>query len=227
MRHMPKTNASVARELARLSTDCSFLLTHLVRQNDGRSDQKAKGILESILSLGRKPAKPLLKCSSIGWYSSASGSLIYNPESGKFDSNWNSKAVCFTESTLAGLRAHRDVFCVKYGIAFDRDWLFKKGANPCLNIRESLFRFPVTVKDEWYERRIYNFMPPQLIPFINVIHDSFDATHEREWRLASDLFFTYSEVMFIFCCESDFSLFSRIQVNGKPVLFDLAWLDRV
>ena len=114
---MPKTNADVARELARLSSDCSFLLTHLVRQNDGRSDKEAKSILASILSIGRKPSRPLLKCSNVGWYSSASGSLIYNPESGKLDNNWDTKAVCFTESTLAGLRAHRDVFCVKYGVA--------------------------------------------------------------------------------------------------------------
>jgi hypothetical protein len=28
---MPQTNAEIARELAKLSADCSFLLTHLIR----------------------------------------------------------------------------------------------------------------------------------------------------------------------------------------------------
>jgi hypothetical protein len=224
---VPKTTAETARELARLSSDCSFLLTHLVRQNDGRSDEKARSILESILNVRKKAATPCLRSSSIGWYSLASGALIYNPTSGKLDADCESKAICFTESTLSGLRAHRDVFSVKYGVAFDRDWLFKKGANPCLNIRESLFREEIYLSGERYPRHTFNFIPAQLTPFINVIHDSFDATHEREWRYAGDLPFKYSDVMFVFCRAADFSLFSRIQCEGKPVLFDLGWLDRI
>lgn len=43
---MPQTNADKAKELAKNSSDCSFLLTHLIRQNDGRSDGDARLILE-------------------------------------------------------------------------------------------------------------------------------------------------------------------------------------
>lgn len=39
---MPKTNAETAWELARLSSDCSLLLTHLVRQNDRKSEHQAR-----------------------------------------------------------------------------------------------------------------------------------------------------------------------------------------
>jgi hypothetical protein len=41
------------RELARLSTDCSFLLTHMVRQNGDpqKTDDEAKRDLQSILGL--------------------------------------------------------------------------------------------------------------------------------------------------------------------------------
>ena len=52
--------------------------------------------------------------------------------------------MCFTESTLEGLKAHREVFSAKYGIAFDRDYLFERGANPCINLRTSLLKASFT-----------------------------------------------------------------------------------
>ena len=223
---MPKANAEVARDLARLSSDCSFLLTHLVRQNDGRSDAEAKAITSSILSIGVAPSSPLLRASNVGWYSAA-GANIYNPVSQAFDGVANSSAVCFTESTLAGLKAHRDIFSVKYGVAFHRDWLFARGANPCINLRESLLRDSIHRSGEMYPRHVFNFIPSQLHPFVNVIHESFDATHEREWRHSGDLGFSYADLLFIFCPEVEFPTFSAVQVHGKPVIFDLAWLDHV
>lgn len=222
---MPKANADVARELARLSTDCSFLLTHLVRQNDGRSDREAATILRKILALEADDS-PRLKASRVGWYSAAPA-RIYDPISGEFDDASCPEAVCFTESTLTGMRAHRDVFGSKYGLAFDRDWLFEAGANPCLNIRESILKQKFTREGELYSRSVYNFIPSQLHPYINIIHESFDATHEREWRHAGDLFFEYGDLRFIFCPEAEFATFAAAQVNGLPCLFDLAWLDRV
>jgi hypothetical protein len=82
---------------------------------------------------------PKLIESPVGWYSSCYPN-IFDPITSVFTAEANTKGVCFTESTLIGLRAHRDVFTVKYAIAFDRDWLFDKGANPCLNIRQELLK---------------------------------------------------------------------------------------
>ncbi|MDN3543567.1 MAG: hypothetical protein ACK4S6_07360 [Roseateles asaccharophilus] len=223
---MPKTTAEVAKELARLSSDCSFLLTHLIRQNDEKSDADAKNILSLILDLSGAPSHPLLKASSSGWYGTASPN-IFNPATRDFDGLINNKAVCFTESTLAGLKAHRDVFNAKYGVAFDRDFLFTRGANPCLNVRESLLKASFTCNGEIYPRSVFNFIPHQLHPFVNIIHESFDATHEREWRVPGDLAFTPNELLFVFCPADDFAHFASIQSVAKPVLFDLAWLDRV
>jgi hypothetical protein len=223
---MPKTNAKIARELARLSSDCSFLLTHLIRQNDGRINKESRKAIKSILDLTGDPPKPVLKASKVGWYGSVNAN-IYNPLTGQFDGRSNFKAACFTESTLSGLKAHRDVFNVNYGLAFDRDLLFDRGANPCLNIRESLLKERFLLPGERYPRAVFNFIPHQLHPFVNIIHESFDATHEREWRYAGDLTFKYKQLLFIFCPEKDFSLFSTIQLRGRPVLFDLAWLDRI
>ena len=57
---MSKASAEDARKLARLSTDCSFLLTHMIRQNSSRSDADAKGCLKAILDLGVAKPNPLL-----------------------------------------------------------------------------------------------------------------------------------------------------------------------
>lgn len=224
---MPKTTNKIARELARLSSDCSFLLTHLIRQNDGQKKENQKNVLRSILSLNKNPRKPVLKASLVGWYGAAANVNIYNPMTGKFDGKRNSSAVCFTESTLSGLKAHRDIFESQYGLAFDRDLLFERGANPCLNIRNSILKESFTLPGEKYSRSVYNFVPSQLHPFINIINESFDATHEREWRHIGDMPFKYEDVLFVFCPVKDFSTFSPVQSAGRPVLFDLAWLDRI
>lgn len=224
---MPKTNVKIARELARLSSDCSFLLTHLVRQNDGKNNTKAKDILLSILAVGKSRRKPRLDASPVGWYSVARNANVFDPETGEFDGPIDSYAVCFTESTLAGLKAHRDVFQAQYGLAFDRDFLFTCGANPCFNIRKSLLYEKITFVGERYDRKVYNFIPYHLQPFVNIINESFDATHEREWRYPGDFSFKYRDILFVFCPEKDFPDFCLIQSAGRPVLFDLDWLDRI
>ena len=92
---MAKASLNEARKLARLSSDCSVLLTHMIRQNDGRTDKESKDILRSILGISEKQPSPNLKAFPVGWYSVANAS-IYNPETGKFDGNGNLKALCFT-----------------------------------------------------------------------------------------------------------------------------------
>ena len=77
-----------------------------------------------------------------------------------------------------------------------------------------------------YDRKLFNFIPQRLSPFVNVINRAFDATHEREWRCVGDLEFTRVDVRLVFCPEADFAVFSRIQKKGTPTLFDLEWLDR-
>lgn len=223
---MPQTNAEQARELAKNSSDCSFLLTHLIRQNGGKSDGESRNALSSILDISSTPPQPKINASIVGWYGTSTPN-IYNPRTDGFVTSRNNRAVCFTESTLAGLRAHRDLFNAKYGLAFDRDDLFDKGANPCLNLSDPLLRTGIRKAGEHHSRFLYNFIPSELLPFINVINSSFDATHEREWRHVNDMLFMWSDLRFVFCPENEFYLFNAIQNNSMPCLFDLAWLDRV
>jgi hypothetical protein len=222
---MPQSTPKDARELARLSPDCSFLLTHLVRQNDGKSKKEARASLHSIL--GKDSGTPSLWPSPIGWFNICSGTNSFDPSTRKWEQANLARSVCFTESTLAGLKAHRDVFKARYGLAFDRDLVFEWGANPCLNIRKELLRTKVKTHGDQNKRYVYNFIPFALQPYVNVINESFDATHEREWRYVGELSFAYSDVMFLFCPEKDFAKFSYAQQDGIPVLFDLMWLDRI
>ncbi len=119
------------------------------------------------------------------------------------------------------------MFDSHYGVAFDRDHLFSRGANPCLNIRNDLLKQTLKVPGEGFSRSLFNFIPRPLLPFVNIIHSGFDATHEREWRVAGDLEFEATEIKFIFCPEKDFPVFAGLQSAGLPALFDLEWLDRV
>ena len=187
---MPKASADTARKLARLGSDCSFLLTHMIRQNGNPAKTDAEALATLLSILGLSPAgTPMLKGGPVaGWYAAVGGANLFDPTSGTFKTAATSRAVSFTDSTLAGLRAHRVVFDVRYGLAFDRDWLFMQGAAPCLNIREELLKGELPIlAGEKFPRKVYNFIPADLHPFINIINESFDATHEREWRRSGDL----------------------------------------
>lgn len=222
---MAKASPRDAQRLARLSPDCSFLLTHLIRQNgkEPKTDAEARRDLLSILGLVPQ-GSPLIRASLVGWYTTASAANVFRPASNDFAPRDPVSSVCFTESSLAGLRAHRAVFRAKYGLAFDRDWLYSKGANPCLNIRDEILKAEVPTSGQ--RRHVYNYIPDQLHPFVNVINVAFDATHEREWRLSGDLHFRVENLKIVFCPESAFKRVAAIQKRGRPMLFDLAWLDR-
>ena len=98
---MSKTNADEARELAKNSSYFSFLLTYLIRQNDGRSDEDGRRILELILDIYYSSPNPTLEASKVFWYgSTVDDTYIFNPVTGKLDGNIRNRSVCFSESTL-------------------------------------------------------------------------------------------------------------------------------
>jgi hypothetical protein len=233
MSEMVKATCEQQQILGKLSSDCSFLLTHLVRQNDGKNDQDAREILRSILGL-LPNTTPMLRASITGWYGAESVTpRVFSPEKpGLLEINEYDKSqlrcVCFTESTLEGLKAHCQVFNAKYGLAFDRTFLFGKGANPCLNIREELLKKEIKSAYDQYNRHVYNFVPVELHPYVNVINDTFDATHEREWRHAGDLTFSLQDVRYVFCPRAEHEDFSsRLGTISDPQFCDLESLEDV
>jgi hypothetical protein len=87
-----RTTAQTARELARLSSDCSFLLTHLVRQKRGNqhwNNSEAKERLFSILDIKRQ-SEPCLRAFPVGWYGGLPNADIFNPKNFCFDGPINS-----------------------------------------------------------------------------------------------------------------------------------------
>lgn len=225
---MPKTNQKQSRELALDSIDCSFILTHLIRQNDDKTDEQARDMLVDILDINNKCKSPKLISSDVGWYSSSSTSTcnIYNPKNNDFSGKINTKAVCFTESTLQGLKSHFKHFNAKYAISFGRSFLMKKGANPCINLINDILK-KEKIDNNGRDRHLYNYLPEEILPFVNIISEVYDSSHEREWRTVNCLEFKVSNIKFLFCPQEDFERFSVIQKNGIPVLFDSKWLDYV
>ncbi|MEN6428460.1 MAG: hypothetical protein ABFE13_24195 [Phycisphaerales bacterium] len=210
---MAKATYEQQQAIGKLSSDCSPLLTHLVRQNDGRSDADARRTLHSILGLWPETT-PKLLARHTGWYGSESVTpRVFSPEKARLlETNEYDKSqlqcVCFTESTLEGLKAHNQIFKAKYGLAFSRDFLLGKGANPCLNLREELLKKSIKSAYDQYDRHVYNFIPMVLHPYVNVINHGFDATHEREWRHVGDLTFSREDIRYVFCPRAEQEEFS-------------------
>lgn len=74
---MPKANRDQSRKLARLSSDCSFLLTHLIRNDSNEAETDDSGKLSSILRISEQKTKGILKGSPTGWYSTCTDAKIY------------------------------------------------------------------------------------------------------------------------------------------------------
>lgn len=202
-----------------------MILSHLIRDHKckDKTMMSPREILVSILDLENNAKNPVLKATKTSWYSTSSGARVFNHSEDRFETVKVPQAVCFTEATFGGLGAHRQVFEAKYGLAFDRDFLMAKGANPCINLTEIYLRARVPFPDS-KSYKVYNCLPESLRPFVNVVNERFDPTSEREWRIPHDLEFDLSDVHFIFCPKSEFSIFSRFQKKGFPILFDLDWL---
>lgn len=222
---MAKAHIRDSKRLANIAVDCWPLLTHLVRQNgpSPKSDHEARSILRAILK-PQDGGPPRLRAGTAGWYSTCSETHSFDPRTLEFKGPNLSKVVCFTESPLTGLEAHRDVFNAKYGIAFKRDHLLARGANPCLDIGDRLLKSGVITKGG-NSKCVYNFIPAALQPFVNIINDTFDATHEREWRYVGDLGFEIESVALIFCPEADFEEFAVLQRDETPIVCDLHTLE--
>ena len=84
----------------------------------------------------------------------------------------------------------------------------EEGANPCLNLREELLKKSIKSAYDQYDRHVYNFIPVELHPYVNIINHGFDATHEREWRHVGDLTFSLEDIRYVFCPRAEQEEFS-------------------
>jgi hypothetical protein len=218
---MPIATDKQCLKFGTLASDCSFIISHLIRQTNNESDKKTFDKLTSILDIKNDRRKPILK------------STLQSDKETKLPLyHVDKKVVCFTESTLTGLKAHAAVFKCKFGISFPRDYMLKNKVNPCFYMSESLM-FQGDFNDK--HKLIYNIkgIPKNLHPYIikirnpTHVHDRYNSIHEKEWRHINDFAFDIKHLFFVFAPVKFFKKLSCIQQNGLPVLFDLNWLKYI
>lgn len=124
------------------------------------------------------------------------------------------KTACFTETPLnqinqlVGPIKGRKVVLDAYGIVFLREFIVQSGGQPAIYINSydgNLFLREAV--DELFRCALNDAKPndllSRLLPFINAMHEHYDFTWEREWRVLKELKFNLSDVVCVILPESD------------------------
>ena len=108
----------------------------------------------------------------------------------------NHKAVCLTECPWTSLVTHTQQYS-SFGIGFTKEFVFSKGGGPVYYVRADMFK-----KQQWDDSVLPfvtpfwpDYVPAALKPVVSM--KKCDYTHEREWRVANDLEFDYSDIAFV------------------------------
>jgi hypothetical protein len=113
---------------------------------------------------------------------------------------------CFTEVPLPQIHLlvrkipRRQIQLEPYGLVFSREFILAQGAQPAIYInsyegntwlREAADHlFEAASKEGWQKGKLW-----RLLPFLNAMHESYDFTWEREWRVRGDLKFRPKDVI--------------------------------
>lgn len=108
----------------------------------------------------------------------------------------NSRAVCFTECPWTSLIGHTKEYS-SYGLGFTKEFIFSKGGGPAYYVRADVFNL-----QQWSDEIkpfVTPFMPEYATKEVKNASrvKKCDYTHEREWRIKSDLNFEYSDIAFV------------------------------
>jgi hypothetical protein len=117
----------------------------------------------------------------------------------------NFKVACFTEVPLSQIRylvgtiPGRQIELSSYGFVFNKKFLIEKGAQPALyinsygpntHLREAVdLVYDLAVKKK-FSGRIW-----RLLPFVSAMHEKYDFTWEREWRVLGSLVFKLTDLV--------------------------------
>lgn len=92
-----------------------------------------------------------------------------------------------------------------YGFVFKKEFLLEKGAQPALYINSyggrSELREAADRLFEISERVEFTGKVTRLLPFINAMHERYDFTWEREWRVGETLDFSLSKLICVILPE--------------------------
>lgn len=124
------------------------------------------------------------------------------------------RTACFTETPLnqigqlVGPIPGRKIKLEAYGFVFLREFIVKSGGQPAIYINSydgnthlrdavnELFRLA-------QKGKAVNDTLSRLLPFINAMHERYDFTWEREWRVLKGLSFTTSKLVCVILPEDD------------------------
>ena len=137
---------------------------------------------------------------------------------------------CFTEAPLSELHLltrripGRHIQLSEYGLVFSREFLVSNKAQPALYInsyggnswlREAADKVCDIAEDHDFRRgKLW-----RLLPYLNAMHERYDFTWEREWRVLGDLKFAPKDIVCIILPENNEEEWKRKFLRrGVPVI---------
>jgi hypothetical protein len=136
---------------------------------------------------------------------------------------------CFTKVPLTQVHLlvrkipGRRIQLEPYGLVFSREFILAQGAQPAIYInsydentwlREAADHlFEAVRKDGWQKGKLW-----RLLPFLNAMHERYDFTWEREWRVRGDLAFRPKDVVCVILPSDEEELREKFASYGVPAI---------
>ena len=136
---------------------------------------------------------------------------------------------CFTEVPLTELHLltrqiqGRDIELSDYGFVFSREFLVAQGAQPAIYInsyggdtstREAADRIELAKRQEFRKGKLR-----RLLPYLNAMHERYDFTWEREWRVVGDMEFAPEDIVCVTLPEDgEEELKREFLEDGVPII---------
>ncbi len=182
-----KSNVTDARE------DISRFVVHLTSEGAGKPEGAARANLISILTAGKIEARNL--------HCLHKKKLVALSD----EKRKAFQVGCFTEIPLHQIHLliqpveGRSVIFKPYGIVFHKKFLVEKGAQPAIYINSYDGRFfhreAADALFDWCESDNFEGTAARLLPLLNAMHEVYDFTWEREWRVVGDLAFRSNDIV--------------------------------
>ena len=140
------------------------------------------------------------------------------------------RVACFTEIPLHQLHLliqpikGRAIKLEPYGFVFYKEFVISKGAQPAIYInsydRNLQLRNAVNELFELAKVRGFKDNFHKLFPFLNAMHEKYDFTWEREWRIVKELKFSFKDlVCVILPRDKEKGLRLKFARYGIPMIF--------
>lgn len=112
----------------------------------------------------------------------------------------------------------------EYGVVFTREFIISKGAQPAIYInsyrgnkwmKEAADRiFDIAERNKFKTGKLW-----RILPYLNAMHERYDFTWEREWRIRRDLEFTPKDIACIILPErGEEEWKEKFSLRGVPII---------